>query len=129
MKKLAQNDWLGAQMLQHSISLGWSLWKLVDFGQNCLTSLCFIFFFKTVITFFRLLIRLNENLYIKPLKLCLYKVSTLLFLGGIILSVHEVQALSLTKRSPMASLGSPLLFLACSSSRCLSPRLPLSPKL
>ena len=25
MKKLAQNDWLGAQMLQHSISLGWSL--------------------------------------------------------------------------------------------------------
>lgn len=25
MKKLAQNVWLGAQMLQHSISLGWSL--------------------------------------------------------------------------------------------------------
>lgn len=106
----------------HHLEVGW-LWA------NCLTSLCFIFFFKTAITFSRLSIRLNENLYIKPLKLCLYRVSTLLFPGGIILSVNEVQALSLTKLFPMASLCSPLLFLACSLSHCLSPRLLFSPEL
>ena len=106
----------------HHLEVGW-LWA------NCLTSLCFIFFFKTAKTFSRLSIRLNENLYIKPLKLCLYRVSTLLFLGGIILSVNEVQALSLTKVSPMASLCPPLLFLACSSSHSLSPRLLFSPEL